>query len=162
MGAVAKSTDAVLASLRGVWFPTHSSVDGRLVGTFEPAFPAPPQPWLLTITDAAWHVTSNADYYATGGCLRVEAEPGRLTFEYPPLSPEFDQRYLYRLSADELLLQSGGFVWSGPHDGISATRFVRVAVEATTGMKVLFASVERNMPRYPGRAEPAAAPDRRI
>lgn len=34
MADASKTADAILALLRGVWFPTHMSVDGRLVATF--------------------------------------------------------------------------------------------------------------------------------
>lgn len=159
MASASKSVDAVLALLQGVWFPTHMSVDGRPVFTFEPAFPAPREPWLLTVVGDTGHITSNADYYATGGRLRVLPEAGRLTFEYPPIPPEFDTHFAFRLDADELQLQSGGYPWSGPHDAVAATRYVRVAAEPTPEMAALIESVVRSWVWYPGRAEPGAAVD---
>jgi hypothetical protein len=133
------------------------SVDGRLVATFEPAFPAPPQPWLLTIVGDTGHITSNADYYATGGRLRVLPEVGRFAFEYPQLPPEFATQFAFRLDAGELLLQTGGFPWSGPHDAGAATRYVRIAEEPTPEMAALIEREVRSWAWYPGRAEPAAA-----
>jgi hypothetical protein len=153
MGEALKTADAVLALLQGVWFPTQMSADGRLLATYEPSFPAPRSPWLLTVVGDTWHVTSNAEYWATGGRLREMAEAGRMTFLYPPLPSEIDTHFAFRLDGDELLLQSGGFPWSGPRDAAAATRYVRVAAVPTPAMAALIECVVRSWVWHPGRAE---------
>src|SRR5688500_4744987 len=98
--------DEVLALLQGVWVPTHVSMAGRLVSTFEPVFPLTAtfepafpakNPWLLTAVGHAYH--SSADRYIAGGRLRVGPELGRLTFEHPSAPPRFYIRCAYRLDA---------------------------------------------------------------
>jgi len=122
---------------KAVWFPTHISDNGQLVATYEPTLPAGANPWLMTIVGNSWHVTSNAEYYATGGWLRLIPEEGRLTFVYPLLQREFDSQSAYRLHENELLLQSGGFAWSGEYDCVSTTRYVKVAMSPTLEMTAL-------------------------
>jgi hypothetical protein len=153
------SANETRALPQGVWFPTHNEEDGRALATYEPSFPAPREPWLLTISRSAWHVTSNADYHATGGRIRVETEPGRLTFEYSLLPPVYDTRDAFRLNGEELLLQTGGYAWSGVHGLVTATRYVRVAPEGTAKMKALFAEVERDRSWFRCRANLAVEKD---
>jgi hypothetical protein len=147
------SPDVVLNRLQGVWFPTHVSLDGQLVATFEPALPTPQSPylWLLTVVGDTFHITSNAEYYASGGMLRMGPEPGRLTYEIPQLPLEAHPQYAYQLSGDELFMQSGGFPWSGKYDSVAAIRYVRVASVPTPEMVALIEGVMRNCGWFPGR-----------
>jgi hypothetical protein len=133
----------VLDRLQGVWFPTHLSQDGRLTAVHEPAVPAPPGVWLLTIRDDTFHATANGAYYASGGRVRLGPEPGRLTFAYAGLPAEYHQRFAYRLAGSVLVMQSGGLPWSQPSDWVMAVRYVRVAAGPTPEMLALIETVMR-------------------
>lgn len=152
----------VLDRLQGVWFPTHLTVDGQLCKTHDPVFPAGRDPWVLTILGDAAHVTAMHEYYATGGRLRVAPAEGRLTLAYAGTSDDLWTRYAYRLAGDELLLSTGGFPWSGPHDPVAATRYVRVAPGPTPEMAALIKRVMREHIWQSETAEPRAAADRGI
>ena len=149
----------VLDQLQGVWFPTHLTVDGQLCKTHDPVFPAGRDPWVLTILGDTVHVTAMHEYYATGGRLQVFPADGRLTLAYAGTPEEFWTRYAYRLAGDELLLSTGVFPWSGPHDPVAATRYVRVAPGPTPEMVALIERVMQGHEWQGATAEPRAAPD---
>lgn len=177
MAAESEVAPEVLARLQGVWFPTHKSVDGVVLAASDPVWPPPCEPWLMTVAGDTWHVTSDADWYHTGGRLRVDPAAGRLTFEYPEVPEEYDFRCAYRLAGDELLLTSDGSSWFDPHDRVTATRAVRVAIRPTPAMAALIVAIARGWLTAPwgcrpgweasvagldelGAVEPDAAPGR--
>jgi hypothetical protein len=147
-----------LVRLQGVWFPTHITVDGQLTWEAEPRFPTGREPWLLTVLGGTAHVTAEAEYYATGGRLRADPAAGRLVLEYPELPAEWATRSAYRLAGDVLETATGGFPWSGPHDMVSTTRYVRVAAGPTPAMAALIEQVMRSWV-WQRAAEPGAAAD---
>jgi hypothetical protein len=126
-----------LDRLQGVWFLTHLSQNGRLTAVHEPVWPAPSGAWLMTIQGDTFHVTSNTDYYATGGWVRLGDEPGRMTLAYPGMPAEIHGRFAFQLEEDELHMQSGSLPWSRRSDWVSAARYVRVAPLPTDPMAAL-------------------------
>jgi hypothetical protein len=154
VGSMAATPDGELARLQGVWFPALIMVDGQTTCDRRPVFPAgPDDPWLMTIRGDEFHVTANADYYATGGRLRLLPAEGRLTFCVLELPPDCDRPVGYRLDGDELLIQVGGATWSATFDRehTEATRYVRVAEEPAPAMTALMDTAEQSRWRWPGR-----------
>ncbi len=147
----------VLQQLQGVWFPTHITNKGQLTWEGEPRFPAGHQPWLKSIVGETVHITADADYYATGGRLWIDAPGCRMVLEYPDTPLEYASRFAYRLNGNELQLAAGGFAWCGPHDVVCTTRYVRVATEPTPAMMALINSVMQSWQWEKCRAEPDAA-----
>jgi hypothetical protein len=134
---MADDAAAVLSRLQGVWFPVRWSVGGQLCGEHQPTFPTKiGDPWLMTIRGDQFHVTAHADYYATGGRLRVDPAAARLVFVYPNLPFGCDVPNAYRLSGDELFLHCGGLEWCDSF-GTTDTWYVRVAPEPTPEMAVM-------------------------
>ncbi len=155
MGMTPKTPAAELHLFQGVWFPTHMSCDGLPPEIFEPTFPTHRHLFLLTIVDEMFHCISNLnpEYYASGGRLRVFPDVGRLTLEYVQIPPEFYTPYAYRVSGDQLLLQSGGFPWSGKHDSVASIRYVRIAAKPTPEIAAVIENITHSWMWYwnPGR-----------
>lgn len=133
----------LLVRLQGVWFPVGWAADGHLHPERQPVFPTKiGDPWVMTIRGDRFHVTAGADWYATGGRLRVDPDAGRLSFIYPELPPGWEVHNTFRLSGGELFLHCGGVVGYDAF-GTSDTHYVRVAHVPTPEMTALIDEVIR-------------------
>jgi hypothetical protein len=133
----------VLRQLQGVWFPTHLSVEGRLIQEHIPAFPAPREVALMTVLGNAFHVSVNAEYYWTGGRLDLSEGPNTMWFVYPGIPDEYNTAAHYQLNGDELLLYSRPDDRGRLSSVEDATRDVRVAPEPMHEMLALFELIMR-------------------
>lgn len=132
-----------LRRLQGVWFPTHSSVEGRPPRVLAPSFPAPRDVWLMTIYGDSFHVTLNAEYHLTGGRLILSEKPRAVRFVCPGLPDEYHTWAYYEVTGAELLMCSRPEDRSKPWYTEYAARYVRVAEGPTPEMLALFEAVMR-------------------
>ncbi len=98
----------MLVWLQGVWLPAGVSDNGRLVSEDRAAFPPSPGPWLTTVRGDWFHVTANADHYATSGRLRVGPGDARLRSMHPELPGVWEVPNEFRLTGDEPHRHCGG------------------------------------------------------